>query len=772
MKSLFRQCTMLVGLILLSACERTVEAPVVPAATTTPEYRTEIRWTRYGIPHVKAEDWAGLGYGFAYATARDGVCVIARELVRVDGEMSRYFGSGESNLSSDIFHKAILQAQRLEAFRRSESEKSADFSRGYVAGYNRYLRDSEDGLPAACNDKPWVRSMTDVDVAKLAIGLAIRYGLGRVRREMAAATPPSLSPAKVASAGLQTDFEAPQGYGSNAIALGSAVTASGRGILFGNPHYPWEGPSRFHMIHTTIPGELDVMGASLLTTPRVAIGFNKDVAWSHTVSTALRATFYELELNPDNPMQYRYGESFRDIEKVMMEVDEVDDEDQRTRGQHAVYFTHYGPVVQSESLPWTTARAYALRDSNLENLRTGPTYDALNKARSVAEVEAAISLQGVSWTNTIAADRDGHAFYADISVAPNVDEELLSRCRLRPEDVSARAVVLNGSDPSCEWKVDERSAIAGVLPAQEMPRLHRQDYVSNSNDSYWLSNPEQPLEGYSPIIGNEGEPRSLRTRAGLSFLQEFLSRGHKFKPEDLQAMIYHQRNYGAELLLDGLLLVCKEELAAIRLEDQLVDISQACSTLGTWDRRMTADSRGGHLWREFWRTGRNIEDVFSVPFDKKDPVHTPRELAVGEPVVRAALLEALAQAVVTLDTAGIPLDAPLGEIQFKEINGQRIPVPGGEGWAGMWSMIIAELETDTGYTPIIHGNSYVQVISWDEEGNLDPRAILTYSQSPEPESAHSSDMTQLYAEGGWVDLPFSDAEIDADPGLEKLLLSE
>jgi acyl-homoserine-lactone acylase len=770
MKSCFYLFTMAIGLALLSACGRAAEAPVAAVEIAPPDYQTEIRWTRYGIPHVKAEDWAGLGYGFAYATARDGVCVIARELVRVDGEMSRYFGSDESNLSSDIFHKAILQAPRLGAFQCSESENSAAFSRGYVAGYNRYLRDSEGNLPAACNDKPWVRLMTDVDVARLSIGVAIRYGLGRVRREMAAATPPSSTAVKTTD--LHTDFDAPQGYGSNAIALGSAVTASGRGILFGNPHYPWEGPSRFHMIHTTIPGELDVMGAGLLTTPRVAIGFNKDVAWSHTVSTALRSTFYELELNPDNPMQYRYGESFRDIEKIMVEVDEVSAGEERTTGQHAVYFTHYGPVVQSESLPWTTGKAYALRDSNLENLRTGPTYDALNKARSVAEVEAAISLQGVAWTNTIAADREGHAFYADISVTPNVDEALLSRCRLKPEAVPARAIVLNGSDPSCEWMVDERSAIPGILPAEEMPRLHRQDYVSNSNDSYWLSNPEQPLVGYSSIIGSEGKQRSLRTRAGLSFLQELLSRGHKFKPEDMQAMIYHPRNYGAELLLDDLLTVCGEDMPPVALEDQRVDINGACSTLKAWDRRMTAHSRGGHLWREFWRTGRNIDGVFSVPFDIHDPVHTPRGLAVDEPAVHAALLNALAQAVVTLDAAHVPLDAPLGEIQFKEINGERIPIPGGEGWAGMWSMIIAELETDSGYTPIIHGNSYVQVISWDEEGNVDPRAILTYSQSPEPDTAHSSDMTRLYAKGGWVDLPFTESEIAADPELETLLLSE
>jgi len=32
--------------------------------------------------------------------------------------------------------------------------------------------------------------------------------------------------------------------------------------------------------------------------PFVNIGFNKDVAWSHTVSTAKRFTLYQLQLVP------------------------------------------------------------------------------------------------------------------------------------------------------------------------------------------------------------------------------------------------------------------------------------------------------------------------------------------------------------------------------------------------------------------------------------------------------------------------------------------
>jgi acyl-homoserine-lactone acylase len=82
--------------------------------------------------------------------------------------------------------------------------------------------------------------------------------------------------------------------GSNAWAFGKEVTANGSGMLLGNPHFPWSGPNRFYQLHLTIPGQIDVMGAGIGTYPMVSIGFNKDVAWSHTVSTGKRFTLYEL----------------------------------------------------------------------------------------------------------------------------------------------------------------------------------------------------------------------------------------------------------------------------------------------------------------------------------------------------------------------------------------------------------------------------------------------------------------------------------------------
>ncbi|MDX1383484.1 MAG: penicillin acylase family protein, partial [Thermoanaerobaculia bacterium] len=126
-------------------------------------FDTTIRWTSHGIPHVTADDWGGLGYGFAYATATDAVCVIARDVVMVNGELSKFFGPQDGNLESDVFHRSILTAEEIRDFETTQSQRANQFSAGYVAGYNRYLRDHGDALPASCAGAAWVREIGAAD---------------------------------------------------------------------------------------------------------------------------------------------------------------------------------------------------------------------------------------------------------------------------------------------------------------------------------------------------------------------------------------------------------------------------------------------------------------------------------------------------------------------------------------------------------------------------------------------------------------------------------
>ena len=72
------------------------------------------------------------------------------------------------------------------------------------------------------------------------------------------------------------------GLGSNALAVGRGLSQTGKGLLLGNPHRGWSGSDGFHQVHLTLPGEYDVAGAALHGMPWVGIGFNGDLAWTHT----------------------------------------------------------------------------------------------------------------------------------------------------------------------------------------------------------------------------------------------------------------------------------------------------------------------------------------------------------------------------------------------------------------------------------------------------------------------------------------------------------
>lgn len=763
--------TFAIGLV---ACSQPRPNDVAPSKQ---RYNATVRWTAHGVPHIKAEDWGSLGYGFAYAVATDSVCTLAREFVNVRGEQAKFFGPEQGRLEADIFHKSVITDQALaQAGARIPTEMAAMLD-GYIAGYNRYLADHAGGgasgsLPASCRNQPWVRPIDSSDMARIGIGVGIRYGIGRSPAAIANAAPPAKNE-KI------TQLPPPPAndvtmFGSNAIALGKAATVNGKGLMLGNPHYPWSGSSRFHMAHLTLPGQLDVMGVGLVSTPFISIGFNHNIAWSHTVSTGLRFTLYELTLDPNDPLSYRYGEETRKLTPRTVRV-EVRQPDGTVKAEdRTTYYSHFGPVLEDKDLPWTRERAYAIRDSNLDNNRSFEQYFKFARAESVDDLLKAMETsQGVAWVNTIAADRHGKALYADLSVVPNVDEAMIKSCAsptVKRWGVWP-AVVMRGA-PDCEWRNDARAQQPGILPPQQLPHLVRDDYVANSNDSYWLANPQQPLEGYSPIIGPERTERTLRTRAGIVMINEVLQakEANRFDAQRLQDLLFTHRNFGAELALDDVLAICKREPKTVTAEKNSVDVTKTCDVLIAWDRKQDVTSRGAQVWTEAWPLISGTPNLWTVPFDVKDPVRTPRQIKIDDAKVRQAVMTALAAATQKLKDAQIPLDAPWGEVQYTERNGEKIGIPGGAHATGMFSVMAARLAPGKGYTPIITGNSWMQVVTWTDAGEVDARGILSYSQSEEEDSPFVADQTKLYSKSQWLKLPFTEGEIAADKELRVLEL--
>ncbi|MEX2124719.1 MAG: acylase [Woeseia sp.] len=765
-----------IAVILISAI-----AAIIAGCATTAEPGKEVRIQRtaHGVAHIEAPDYESLAYGVAYAHAEDNVCQTANHLVTIRGERSRFFGAERQallglrvlpNQQIDIFVRAHMDDAALAEAQNTVSREARALARGYVDGYNRYLRehmnDGSSGLPAACAGKPWVRPMTAADYLRLQELTMVQLGVALMADAVVTASPPvagesageppALPDAAAALERFQFDRPA---FGSNGWAFGSEVTANGRGVLLGNPHFPWAGVNRFWQMHLTIPGRLDVMGGAIGHSAVVQIGFNKDVAWTHTVSTGQRFTLHELQLVEGDPTRY-----VLDGESVPMSARNVsyevrNDESEVVRKDHTIWMTQFGPVIEvpRAGLSWDGTHAYALKDANTLNLRAMEIWLGFNRAESVEDMHATLGELGVPWVNTMAADRNGEVLYADVSVVPDIDAEHLRRCAPSGHAAglfkAAGLVVLDGSRSECDWGRDEDSPVPGLLPIERMPVAVRRDWVQNSNDSFWLSNPDIAWPEFSPMIGAVDEEQSLRTRAGLYEIGQRLSASDRLAEHrkvdlaELQAMLFRNRNHAAYLVLDDFLPVCERAPTE--------DSRDGCAALAAWDRRNNLGSRGAHLFREWWRAAEVIEGLWREPFDPADPANTPAGLNTEDAIVRSELLSALESAVATVRAAGFALDAPLGEVQIKKTRNGDVGLHGGTEMEGVLNKV-ETIGTDTlepGGYEINFGSSYIQTVTFDERGPV-AQAIMTYGQSSQADSPFAFDQLPLYTDKKWPVLPF------------------
>lgn len=761
-----------------------------------------VRYTQYGIPHILAKDYENLGFGTGWAQAADQVCTLAEGYVTVRGERSRHFGpdgkpdgslsSATTNLSSDLYFGGVRDTRTVEKLLKQPaptgpSAASKKLMRGFAAGYNAWLRQNRVTDPA-CKGAKWVRPITSLDVARHGFAVQVLGGQGRGIDGITAAQPPTANPTKTTVRGAPDPertakaaremFSADDAdMGSNAVAFSGKTTANGKGLLLGNPHYPWQGGRRFWQSQQTIPGELNVSGGSLLGTSVVNIGFNGDVAWSHTVATGVTLNLHQLTLDPADPTSYLVDGKPEKMTKRTVEVP-VKDGAPVTRTQ---WWTRYGPVTTGLGsqlpLPWTAKTAYALNDPNAVNLRGSDTDLGFGKARSTDGILKSLrETQGLPWVNTVAADRAGHSLLTQSQVLPRITDDLAQRCSTDLGKVTYPAsgvAVLDGSRGDCALGSDKDAVQAGVFGPSKMPTLKDAPYAENSNDSAWLTNADRPITGYERVFGTIGTQRSLRTRGAIEDVSAMAAKGG-LTVKDLQEQQFANRAPAGDLAADDAARACAALPggSATGSDGTTVDVRKACDALKAWDHTMSTDSRGALLFDRFWRkltAAVPNAQLWKVPFSAADPVRTPNTLNTAAP----GFATALADAVTELNEAGIAVDAPLGRNQFVVRGGQRIPIHGGTESIGVWNKVEPVWDAESGgYTEVAHGSSHIQAVGWNKGRCPEARTLLTYAQSSNPESPHYSDQTRLYADERWVTSRFCEEDILNDPKLKVVKVRE
>lgn len=752
---------------------------LVGAQAVSAGERVTITLTEHGIPHIVAPSFYGVGYGFAYAAARIDLCDLADTLATASGYRSEVYGKDKTvlqylpsrmerpNTVSDLTARFLFDDALIARLWAGMSHDARELTRGYAEGYNRYLASvSPVDRPIACRNAP-LRPITEDDIVRRVADVAMTTVNRAYASMMFDAAPPGAGEIPAAAATISTTPEEFARAGSNAAAIGKSMTVNGRGLLLGNPHYFWRGPNHFFQAHLTVPGRYDVMGVALYATPILSIGFNRSLAWSHTVSSDIRGTAFKLKLDPKDPARYLYNGESLPMERRTLTIGTRDAEGRVGTVHHDFWMTRFGPVIEGPGYRWDSQTAYAVKDANVDNPRLIDQWIAIGQSRTVKELKASLDRTlGLPWVNTVAADSTGKVLYADISVTPGFDTAHYNACTIAEESPYGMQVnVVEGSTASCQWKNFPGTAQAGILPAALKPWMVRDDYVVNSNDSYWLPNIAQPLEGFSPAIGRERVQLIQRGRLGHVQVADRISGkdglpGKRFDVASLGAIVLSSRNFAGELIADDLIAACTKMPVVTLPDASTEDLTQPCEILRRWNRRDDLDSIGVPIFREFVRQytlwGQYGENFWRVPFDPARPIETPYGLRTDTPEA----MQKLALAVRTVRAAGIALDAPLRDVQFAVRGGRKIPLMGGPS-DQVYNTLNATLVSGQGYTdPVGNAPSYLQVVGFDNKGPV-ADALLVDAQSSDPLSPFRADQMPLYSRKQWVRLPFTPAQVAA-----------
>jgi len=308
----------------------------------------------------------------------------------------------------------------------------------------------------------------------------------------------------------------------------------------------------------------------------------------------------------------------------------------------------------------------------------------------------------------------------------------------------------------CNWGTDADAQRPGILGPKNLPSTVRRDWTMNANDSYWLPNPAQKLEGFARIIGCEKCQRTLRTRMVDRYVIDALAQG-KISPTQLRGFEHENRVMGAEVMSEGNDL---NEVCA------LAQGGDACDVLKAWDRTSNVNSRGNQIFEEFvtrlpTAPVVGTESYWVKQWDERDPIGTPRNLNETDPQVIQAMKDAIAD----LRARNVPMNATWGSLQVAGDDGApAIPLGGGLGDETGNANALASrnpVANSDRYKPITYGSSHIQAISFLAGGAVDTKTILTYGQSEDPTSPWSKDQTELFGKKRWVSFPFTPTQISA-----------
>ena len=592
-----------------------------PPSSAWPRADVEVRVDDLGISHVYAESDEDALFGEGYAQAADRLLQMELSRRQALGALAEVLGT--ASVKSDVGARAFgfgALGEADAALTARERPADARLVEAWCAGVNRRLAE----IRAGTVPPPYGFGKAELDFVPApwtpahayAIGKLLGFGLSesltseilatailRLAPEAAARLPlvlPAYDAFTLGGPGSSTGARPPPvqaiapgvksagslgpirfldfGALSNNWAIDAAHSADGHPLLCGDPHQPLTSPARFWPVHVSSAGgggTLDVEGFVFPGTPAIELGHNARVGWTATTNFADVMDLWSVNHTADNASivladgPHAVAPRSETIHvkggaDVIQTIEEV---------------PGYGVIIPEQVLPLPSSflidgDAILFRWTGFEPTRELSGYLAIDRARSVDELEEAVGLLQVGAVNVVGADA-AHITYDVHATVPD---------RGNPGTHAMPWRVLEGTDAASFWT-------GATLGPDRLPhwRDPARGYLVTANDDPWGFTADGNVEN-DPFYYGAFYANGTRAWWIEQSISAMLASGKATRAgmEALQDDVHSP-------FADAILPKLADAIAAVGTEPALApyrsrdDLSGLAAALGAWDRRFARE---------------------------------------------------------------------------------------------------------------------------------------------------------------------------------------
>ena len=670
--------------------------------------QVEILRTRYGVPHIRAQNLKAAFYALAYVQCEDYGARVPLGLLRQRGEMGKMFG--RDSVEGDFLARATY-ARAVETYQLLEQD-TRDAYEGFAAGVNLYIERHPAEFPTGFRP-----SITGYDVLARDIegpsGQAVRRFLTKNdARGSRRSDQPDAS---------EGDIDA-DNVGSNAWAFAPSRTKSGRAILLRNPHLNWN--AGYYEAHMTVPGQFDFYGDFRIGGPFSAIGgFNRHLGWSTTNNAPDLDEIYALDVAPGTVDRYIFDGTTVPLTRELRTIEYRNGNGFSTETRE-FWSTPLGPVILRKD-----GKIYVVRTAGEGGYRHGEQFLHMMRARNLNEWKDAMRMRARVTSSFTYADRAGNIFHVWNAALP-----------ARPHKQGGDTVAIPARSTA--------DVFTRFVPFDSLPQILNPPggYIHNENNSPYYTNMNRVLDSAAYPADMERPSLSLRAQLGI----QLVSGKEKLSLADVNRLKHSYRMLLADRVKPDLIAAVRSASGSVSEE-----VKRALELIDRWDNRAATDSRGAVLfdiWARRYASDSSVASAFARPWTPADPIRTPAGL--GDPVrARAAFEWAVSE---TVRRHG-SVDVTWGDVHRVRLGNVDEPAGGCGGATGCFRVLNFKSDKD-GKLAANGGDGWILAVEFTDIPTA--RSVLAYGESNRPDSPHNSDQAALFARGELKEVHYTQAGVD------------